>query len=315
MEVLTVFFEAIDNILIGYTKRGKCELPEFLDKILKREDISSILSKVRDSKEISQEAIQEAINNFTDLISPDEIPEGLMKLWEEEQTPLGHMVPDVSLDVEFQCIELLRNKLFSLAANDRILYASMFAKEFDSKLFNTIDNLAMIDEKGYDITFAENSVISFMNVMIETFADFNIDIVDYLQKKSDCDPDFFKYKNFRDKRFVKTNGKVGESLHEPSNYQYNIDKLTQIYGFCNGDAFKIGFDEFIKAVSTADFSNIYNEKETKKAKTSFVISIIKDYVTPEEWYKKAANSINLTPSKCSGANVKSWADDIIFAIR
>ena len=173
----------------------------------------------------------------------------------------------------------------------------------------------MIDEKGYDITFAENSVISFMNVMIETFADFNIDIVDYLQKKSDCDPDFFKYKNFRDKRFVKTNGKVGESLHEPSNYQYNIDKLTQIYGFCNGDAFKIGFDEFIKAVSTADFSNIYNEKETKKAKTSFVISIIKDYVTPEEWYKKAANSINLTPSKCSGANVKSWADDIIFAIR
>jgi len=30
MEVLTVFFEAIDNILIGYTKRGKCELPEFL---------------------------------------------------------------------------------------------------------------------------------------------------------------------------------------------------------------------------------------------------------------------------------------------
>ena len=61
--------------------------------------------------------------------------------------------------------------------------------------------------------------------------------------------------------------------------------------------------------------NIYNEKETKKAKTSFVISIIKDYVTPEEWYKKAANSINLTPSKCSGANVKSWADDIIFAIR
>ena len=114
MEVLTVFFEAIDNILIGYTKRGKCELPEFLDKILKREDISSILSKVRDSKEISQEAIQEAINNFTDLISPDEIPEGLMKLWEEEKTPLGHMVPDVSLDIEFQCVELLRNKLFSL---------------------------------------------------------------------------------------------------------------------------------------------------------------------------------------------------------
>ena len=67
---------------------------------------------------------------------------------------------------------------------------------------------------------------------------------------------------------------------------------------------------FLNCVSAADFSAIWGLKGVKKAKLKYTIFVLKEKM-PDEWYKLAANSIDSTPQKCSGASVPvGWDTDI-----
>lgn len=86
-------------------------------------------------------------------------------------------------------------------------------------------------------------------------------------------------------------------------YQYDIDMILKIYKFCQGDIFDISFGRFITAVENADFSLIISTDGLIKNKFYYSISIIKEFVHSSEWYKKAANSINIEPTVCTKGKV------------
>ena len=62
--------------------------------------------------------------------------------------------------------------------------------------------------------------------------------------------------------------------------------------------------DFINSVSEANFRSIYDHAVIKKSKhkTKYIICILSKF-TGNEWYLKAAHSIDTEPNKCSGATV------------
>lgn len=85
--------------------------------------------------------------------------------------------------------------------------------------------------------------------------------------------------------------------------KYDIGAITRIYNYCKGNTFSVGFKVFVDAVVSADFSYIYNDNSTITSKCAYLISVVKKFVDNKDWYKKAANSINSEPTRCSGMKV------------
>ena len=99
--------------------------------------------------------------------------------------------------------------------------------------------------------------------------------------------------------------------------KYTIDnyKMSHVYDFgINTNVFGgcITLIDFFNCVQCADFSKIYQDRNTKKTKTKYIVYIISHYYNAE-WYNAAASSIGTTPGKCSGANVSDdggkWKTD------
>lgn len=98
-------------------------------------------------------------------------------------------------------------------------------------------------------------------------------------------------------------------------YQYDIDMILKIYKFCQGDVFNICFGQFVTAIENADFSQIINTDGLIKNKFYYSISIIKEFVHSSEWYKKAANSINIEPTVCTKGGLSPDWKKAINAIK
>lgn len=98
-------------------------------------------------------------------------------------------------------------------------------------------------------------------------------------------------------------------------YQYDIDMILKIYKFCQGDVFNICFGQFVTAIENADFSQIINTGGLIKNKFYYSISIIKEFVHSSEWYKKAANSINIEPTVCTKGGLSPDWKKAINAIK
>lgn len=221
---------------------------------------------------------------------------------------------------------LIQESLFSMPEIDRNAYTELISHELDGRLTAIYENINHLDGNGWDSSYLTRDISSYLTHVFSTFALFNIDLTPIIKYNSDFEKRFGTYDKFRDEKFASSanksellenedNSDKEENPEEPCSYKYNEEKISQIYNFCNEDAFAIEFNEFIKAISTTDFSTIYNSPSTKKAKLAYSISIIKDFVNSTIWYKKAAESIGSSPTKCSGANVKSWSDKINDAIK
>lgn len=93
--------------------------------------------------------------------------------------------------------------------------------------------------------------------------------------------------------------------------QYDIGAITRIFNYCKENTFTVGFETFINAVVTADFSTIYNANNTVTSKCAYLISVVKKFVDDKDWYRKAAHSINSEPTRCSGMKVPSeWKNGL-----
>jgi len=89
--------------------------------------------------------------------------------------------------------------------------------------------------------------------------------------------------------------------------------LADIYRFCIDTKVineNISTFAFIIDAANADFKNTFDNAKVK-GKFKYTIYIISTIMNSDEWYKKAANSIETTPSKCSGAfSPDEWKEEI-----
>jgi hypothetical protein len=86
-------------------------------------------------------------------------------------------------------------------------------------------------------------------------------------------------------------------------YDTDVNKIKKLFSFLNDDIIACKEHEFLKAVATANFSNI---TILKKSKFQFMIFALGTYNggMSKEWYLESAKSINKRASKCSGATVE-----------
>ncbi|MDR1583237.1 MAG: hypothetical protein LBS55_08280 [Prevotellaceae bacterium] len=96
-----------------------------------------------------------------------------------------------------------------------------------------------------------------------------------------------------------------------NNKQYTFDpsEITTVYDFCidtgvlKSDVISLG--NFISAVDSANFKDIYEHAKQQKAqcKCKYTIFVLSKFVTGEDWYLNTAHSIDTEPNRCSGINV------------
>lgn len=98
--------------------------------------------------------------------------------------------------------------------------------------------------------------------------------------------------------------KKADTVSNAADYSVNMDYVERIYNYILNDAIPdtITNITFLNCVNTANFSAIWEISGVKKSKLKYTIFTLSKEM-PNEWYKQAANSIGLTPQKCSGATV------------
>ena len=85
----------------------------------------------------------------------------------------------------------------------------------------------------------------------------------------------------------------------------NESAISYIFKALNEDAFSLSKTQFSTLVEHADFSSIYGTIKGNKAKIKWMISCL-SICMGNIWYEKAANSIEVKPKSCSGANVAEY---------
>ena len=89
--------------------------------------------------------------------------------------------------------------------------------------------------------------------------------------------------------------------HIPMEYQPLIDMIYQ--ELCDHNVFEIDENQFRILIENADFSEVCNKKKAPIAYTIYILSKLMG----SDWYEESAKSINLSKTRCSGANVEGWA--------
>lgn len=153
-------------------------MPSVFNQAKENKDFIELTEKIKAGSEIQINDIEQFAEK---LVIPDSITKAFEAISPQDLFSV-FMLPDVGFELENECISLLRNKLFSLSPIDRDIYAGIFAREFDSKLYCEFDVIDYIYEKGYITYPLEHSITAYMDAVIETFAEFNINLVEYLKK-------------------------------------------------------------------------------------------------------------------------------------
>lgn len=92
-----------------------------------------------------------------------------------------------------------------------------------------------------------------------------------------------------------------------------VAKLNEIYFFCVDEKVFAEVDnyEFHECITKIDFSKFFTDKVIRKNKFKYIIYRLHLIINDSTWYKKAANSIEVIPKNCSGANVpEEWKEMI-----
>lgn len=118
-----------------------------------------------------------------------------------------------------------------------------------------------------------------------------------------------------------TNITTQQNKTDNTHFEFDTQKISLIFHFCSAlyvegkdkdYVFEIAVKEIdlINSVAKADFREIYDN--SKKTKCKYLIYFINNYIMQNaEWYKKAAQSIDTEPVKCSGANVPfKWKNEL-----
>ena len=117
MDTINIFFKEVSKITNEYSQKEKCEMPSLYNKVKENKDFIELIDKMKAGTQIEA-------NDFEKFAEAN------------PKDPLSViMLPDIPLDIEMECVSLLRNKLFSLLPADRDIYAKIFARELDAKLF------------------------------------------------------------------------------------------------------------------------------------------------------------------------------------
>lgn len=273
MEILDIFFNETNRIISDYVKKGA-----FI-KNSDYEDVDDVL------------VLMESV------------------LYKDEDK-YKNVIDCVDFEYSVKCISLLNEKLLSLNTQEnRIFFAKAFAKELDARVSNTFSDTEFLRSIGYAVRLFERDVNDFIGDIIDSFAIFEIDLVPLLQKKSDFEGLLGSYNRFRDEKFILETdvSNFVEKKAVPCEYNYDENKILDIYNFCKGEVFNISLGDFTAAIEKADFSKIYSSENILKNKFAYSISVIKKFINSTEWYKKAANSIGEEPTSCSKKSVpKDW---------
>lgn len=199
MDALNIFFKEVNKVTNEYSQKEKCEIPSLFNQSKESPEFIELTQKIKKGDEIQTSDFERFAES---LVISDSLSKALEAV--NPQDPFSvFMLPDISVELENECISLLRSKLFALSPKDRSIYAKIFAREFDSKLYCEFDAINYIYEKGYETYPLEHSITAYMDAAIETFADFNIDLVEYLKRDSDFDPEFGDYNDFRAKKYAR----------------------------------------------------------------------------------------------------------------
>lgn len=287
MEALDMFFKEVGKMTNEYSQKEKCEMPSLYTKVKENKNFIELIEKMNTGTQIEA-------NDFEEFASQLDIPDSLNKALEEAdpKDPLSAiMLTDIPLEIETECVALLRNKLFSLLPTDRDIYAKIFAKELDSKLYCEFDVLSYIYEKGYEIYFLENSITAYMDAVIEVFAEFNIDLVDHLKEESDFEPEFGDYNDFRAKKYANKSKAIekktleGEkpSTEEISETLLSIfkDNKTILNKFLSRIKNKSGVKVIIEVQALMELRKIRNEDVNRPLWSE--ISKIQNVGTESNW--------------------------------
>jgi hypothetical protein len=102
---------------------------------------------------------------------------------------------------------------------------------------------------------------------------------------------------------ISTKTEAENNSSESKTFKIDVNKIKKLFSFLNDDIIACKEHEFLKAVATANFSNI---TILKKSKFQFMIFALGTYNggMSKEWYLESAKSINIRASKCSGATVE-----------
>ena len=106
------------------------------------------------------------------------------------------------------------------------------------------------------------------------------------------------------------NDEESEGKAQQNQFSLNAAIIERIYNFCIStkvlDRDEISNIDFINAVHSANFKELFDADGTKKSKLAYIIYVLSHHVVGRDWYYTASASIGKTTSRCSGANV---ADD------
>ena len=142
MEALNIFFKEVNKITNEYSQKEKCEMPSVFNQAKENKDFIELTEKIKAGSEIQISDIERFAEK---LVIPDSIAKAFEAISPQDLFSI-FMLPDVGFELENECISLLRNKLFSLSPIDRDIYAGIFAREFDSKLYCEFDVIDYIYE-------------------------------------------------------------------------------------------------------------------------------------------------------------------------
>lgn len=132
---------------------------------------------------------------------------------------------------------LIEDKLASILKHDTMqIFANIFAKELDAKLCVSFELITYLEQLGCESLYIRKDINDYLRDLASIFANFNIDIIEYLQKYKDFDPEFGCYEDYRDETFA---GKKNDENYELKFEDYLIHKnkkhlMEVLHGLVDG---------------------------------------------------------------------------------
>ena len=170
---------------------------------------------------------------------------------------LKSLIDDPYNEIAEKDLSTIKKKMLSFPNNeDRILFARLLSKEFDSTLYNACDWIRYAEEYGYSSFLIYRSIHDLIRDVVSIFADFDIDLIPILKKASDYEKEFGDYNDFRDDRFC--NYDIKDEYKRPINF---IDTKEQTESSKKQDKKTINKKEQTEKDSITNYLNLNDEEK------------------------------------------------------
>ncbi len=228
MENLNIVFDAIEKEINAYINKEDCKHVGLVETIRS-------LSKEGMFDDLHSKSTEELRSIEKDLLNNNDLLLGMRDQFLVDQEGIDLFLNEISVPqidhfIIWNFEENVKNKLFSINQLDRKIYAKMFAQKLDSKLYCCFYNVDQICTKGYITYWIEKDLVDVLDSCIDTFAEFDIDLVDYLIIQNDFTHVGGDYTGFRHNSFMAQEGVKGinEKTTSVEDYLINCDKSNLI---------------------------------------------------------------------------------------